>query len=409
MRSLLDNNHPNKPCYRPSARGRLAASASALLLAGAVLLAGCGTTPAVVNPPAIGGDVPKSTLAATSTGSEAPTATAAPSTPTPAPSPTPEQIGADWDRVRPNELGRIMVLEYHMIGEEEDRWTRSYENFWADLELLYEKGYRPVGLHDILDNKIDIPAGYSPVVLTFDDSSPMQFKMIEDANGNPIPDPQSAVGMLERFHELHPDWPLKATFFVLPAADKPHDFFGQDEYKAAKLRHLVEKGFDIGNHTLWHQRLDALETAEEVAEQLGRAVAMVQEHVPSYQVRTLALPLGMWPKNPDWARYGVYEGTEYRHEMVLEVTGGPAPAPDSHEFDPYSVPRIQATNMDLDYEEAYIAYFDANPQERYVSDGNPDLLVFPVEMEAQFRPNAGYEPVELPGETAQAYRAYRLR
>src|SRR5581483_5653531 len=55
--------------------------------------------------------------------------TAAVASPPPAP---------DFERIRPNELGQIMVLEYHEIGDEELRWTRSRENFRHDLEYLYQ-------------------------------------------------------------------------------------------------------------------------------------------------------------------------------------------------------------------------------------------------------------------------------
>ena len=35
-----------------------------------------------------------------------------------------------------NELGRIMILEYHRIDYPEERWTRTPENFRRDLEWL---------------------------------------------------------------------------------------------------------------------------------------------------------------------------------------------------------------------------------------------------------------------------------
>jgi len=40
----------------------------------------------------------------------------------------------------PNELGRVMILEYHKIDYPEERWTRTPENFRRDLETLYAKG-----------------------------------------------------------------------------------------------------------------------------------------------------------------------------------------------------------------------------------------------------------------------------
>ncbi|HEX2999623.1 MAG TPA: hypothetical protein VHR86_05235, partial [Armatimonadota bacterium] len=44
----------------------------------------------------------------------------------------------------PNELGRVLVLEYHQIGDHEARWTRTPENFRKDLETLYKHGFRAV-------------------------------------------------------------------------------------------------------------------------------------------------------------------------------------------------------------------------------------------------------------------------
>src|SRR5439155_379078 len=50
----------------------------------------------------------------------------------------------------PNELGRVMILEYHKIDYPEERWTRTPENFRRDLETLYAKGYRLINLGDLL-------------------------------------------------------------------------------------------------------------------------------------------------------------------------------------------------------------------------------------------------------------------
>src|ERR1700682_2807403 len=42
----------------------------------------------------------------------------------------------------PNELGRIPILEYHKVDRPEARWTRTPENFRADLERFWKNGYR---------------------------------------------------------------------------------------------------------------------------------------------------------------------------------------------------------------------------------------------------------------------------
>ena len=53
-----------------------------------------------------------------------------------------------------NELGRVMILEYHKIDTPEARWTRTPENFRRDLQRLWERGYRTVALNDYLDGKM---------------------------------------------------------------------------------------------------------------------------------------------------------------------------------------------------------------------------------------------------------------
>jgi hypothetical protein len=70
----------------------------------------------------------------------------------------------------PNELGEIMVLEYHRLGEHGRRVGASAENFQRDLETLYARGYRPVLMRDVVRGHIDVPAGTTPVVFTIDDS-----------------------------------------------------------------------------------------------------------------------------------------------------------------------------------------------------------------------------------------------
>src|SRR3954463_4143942 len=74
----------------------------------------------------------------------------------------------------PNELGRIPILEYHLLGDSDTRWHVERNHFRHDLELLYASGYRPVTVSELIDKKLDLPAGTSPVVFTFDDAGPSQ-------------------------------------------------------------------------------------------------------------------------------------------------------------------------------------------------------------------------------------------
>ena len=284
-----------------------------------------------------------------------------------------------------NELGRVMILEYHKVDYPEERWTRTPENFRRDLETLYNRGYRLQSLNDLLDGKITVRAGFTPVVLTFDDSSPGQFRYVE-ANGTLTLDPKSAVGVLEAFINEKPDFGRAATFFVLPGASKPNRLFNQPEHEGRKLKFLVERGYEIGNHTLWHANLGKYPEPV-VRQQIAEAQQWIQRHVPDYRIRTLALPHGVYPKDVTWALKGSAKGATYSHDAILMVAGGAAPSPFARGFDPLRLPRIQAVERDLAY---WLGYFEKNPGERFMSDGDAASVTVPASRRDKLR-------TEMPG------------
>jgi peptidoglycan/xylan/chitin deacetylase (PgdA/CDA1 family) len=257
-----------------------------------------------------------------------------------------------------NEHGRIPVLEYHLIGDKDTRWGRSRDGFRRDLELLYARGYRPITVAQLVDKKIDIPAGTSPVVFTFDDASPSQFRYIEK-NGTLDVDPTSAVGIWMEFSRAHPDWGKRATFCLLPAAAAGHAFFGdkgidgqKTEWRFPKLRFLAEQGFELCNHTLWHATLNKYGDAM-VQEQIARGVLAIDSAVPGYRVRTFALPLGVWPKNRALAQAGQWTNprggktTDYRFDGILEVSGQTMESPFDAGFTPHAIRRFQVVGDNL--------------------------------------------------------------
>jgi peptidoglycan/xylan/chitin deacetylase (PgdA/CDA1 family) len=281
--------------------------------------------------------------------------------------------------VAPNELGKVPILEYHLIEPQETRWGRSVEHFRQDMELLYRSGYRPIGMAEYISGKVPLAAGMKPVLFTFDDSSPGQFRYLV-RDGKRITDPDCAVGMLVDFHKRHPDWSLKGVFFVLTGAKEPHKLFGQPEYEADKLRELVALGFEIGNHTLWHADL-AKYDAQTIRKQLAMPVKQIGTMVPGYVLRALALPFGSFPKDRSLAVRGSFEGTTYHNEAILMVAGGPAASPFSCARDLERLPRVQMVSGTL---ESVIRHFDAHPDLVFVSDGKEDTVSFPRDLAPQF-------------------------
>lgn len=285
----------------------------------------------------------------------------------------------------PNELGRIPILEYHLLGDSDSRWHVERNHFRRDLARLYSSGYRPVSVSELIDRKIDLPAGLSPVVFTFDDAGPSQFSYVEH-NGNLEIDPNSAVGIWLAFHKEHPDWRNKATFCVLSGGAAGHSFFGdkgiegqKSEWRFRKVRFLVEQGFELCGHTLWHANLGKYSDAV-VQEQIARGTLAIDSVVPGYRVRTFALPLGVWPKNRSLAVSGEWTDphggkiTKYSFDAVLEVAGGPARSPYDPAFEPKKLTRIEVFANQL---ERVLDLLDQSGG-RYVSDGNPNTIAHPV-------------------------------
>jgi peptidoglycan/xylan/chitin deacetylase (PgdA/CDA1 family) len=292
----------------------------------------------------------------------------------------------------PNELGRVMILQYHRIDLPEGRWTRTPANLRRDLQRLWERGYRLVALGDYLDGRIALPRGTTPVILTFDDSSPGQFRYLE-RDGEWVVDPDSAVGILEAFEGAHPEFGRAATFYVLPGADPPNRLFDQPAHAGRKLRYLAARGYEIGNHTLWHANL-ARYPEPAVRRQIASAQAWIQRHVPGYRPRTLALPMGAYPRDVRWAVAGAAEGLEYRHDAILMVAGGAAPSPYARSLEPHRLPRIQALEAELD---RWLAHFERHPEDRFVSDGDPTTVTVPPAARGQVGRAAGARVVERGG------------
>lgn len=290
---------------------------------------------------------------------------------------------ADSARI-PNELGRIPVVEYHLITDHDALYSRDREHFKRDLEFIYQKGYRPVTISQLLDRKIDLPRGLSPVVFVFDDASPSQFSYIEK-DGKLEIDPNSGIGIWLAFRQKHPDWSNSAVFCMLSGAAAGRSLFGdkgiegqKSEWRFRKVQFLHDQGFELCNHTLWHANLSKYSDAV-VQEQIARGQLAIDSAVPGYRVRTFALPLGVWPKNRALAKSGSWTDPKtkkvvrYDNDAILEVAGGPTESPYDPKFNPLSIRRVQAIGNQI---ESTLDRLDKTGT-RYVSDGYPNTVARP--------------------------------
>ena len=286
-------------------------------------------------------------------------------------------LPVDLTKVQPNEVGLIPILEYHDIVTTAKTTGYQYPAaaFRQDIQWLYSHNYRPISLDDYVNGKIDCPAGMSPVILTFDDALRGQFNYTNDGKI----DPNCAVGILDDFHTAHPDWPLKGTFFVLTdvGTTLPPPFY-QKSFAQGKMDYLVQQGFEIGNHTIHHKAGIRHWTDAQVEAELAGAVANIHTYLPAYNVDTLAMPYGVFPKNKKLVISGESGGVSYHNLCALKAGADPAASPMGkdfygHNFDPYYLPRIipGSGKYTIRY---WLDLMEQDKNLKYVSDGDPNTF-----------------------------------
>jgi peptidoglycan/xylan/chitin deacetylase (PgdA/CDA1 family) len=302
-------------------------------------------------------------------GKSAPRAAGSPTplvSPTASPTPPPDPAA-----IHANELGLVPVLMHHRVVDKvESEFDMTPAYFRAELQRLYAEGYYPVRTLDLVHGTFDhVPPGKTPVVMTFDDGSPGQFGYTSTGAVNP----NSGVGILLDFHAQHPDFPAVASMYI-----NRHPFQIGDTSKA--LGDLNKYGFEIGNHTFHHLDLKPLDSAK-VQEEFGQLQQMVEHAVPGLRPRTMALPLGVEPKNHALARTGMYGGERYVNEGVLLVGANPSHSPYHRLFDAQAIPRIRSSSYQGgrgQYLATYwLDFLKAHPDQRYRAAGNPGKVTFP--------------------------------
>jgi len=292
---------------------------------------------------------------------------------------TPEEI----EKIKPNEAGKIMVVMFHNFIEKYEKgdkdYTTTFSEFEKLLETLYEKGYRLINLSDYLNNRIDVPAGCIPMVFTFDDGTSGQFNLVEE-NGKLVANRKSAVGIMEEFAKKHPDFGLKGTFYVNLGLKT---FDGQGTLNE-RLQYLIDKGFEIGNHTKTHVKLPEVKSAEKIQEEIGGNQKIIEELIPGYKMISFSLPYGLPSEGlKNYVAEGEYEGIRYKHEAIMKVGANPAPSPISKDFEPLALPRVRASGIEP--VDADLAWWlnKLTREQQYISDGNPDTITIPKEKETE--------------------------
>lgn len=293
--------------------------------------------------------------------------------------PAKPQAAVDPASVHANELGVVPVLMYHQLRPvPKGEFDQTPAQFRAEIERLATEGYWPVTAADFSAGRLDIPAGRSPVVLTFDDAVTNQFALRADRSI----DPDTAVGILLDVGRHHPDFHPVATMYV------NRDPFGTSRYQPL-LAELTRLGFEIGDHTFDHIVLRNLD-GESVEREIALGEKVITDALPGAAVTTLALPLGVRPADHALAVRGSYQDISYAMTGVFLVGANPAPSPYSGAFDPSAIPRIRSgqrmTSQEILDSTHWLDILSRNPASRYVSDGNPATVSFPRAMAGRLAP-----------------------
>lgn len=304
--------------------------------------------------------------------------------PTPTPVlPTPEPI--DYSEIQPNECGEIPIVMFHNFVENlddtsDEEFTTSFGAFEQLLEDLYTQDYRLISMKDFIDHNISVPAGKIPMVFTFDDGSAGQYNLIEE-NGQLVVNPKSAVGIMLKFNEKHPDFGLKGIFYLnMDLELKTFEGAGTLE---ERLTTLLSYGFEIGNHSWGHFNFEKAQDKAQVNEKLGKNEKRMNEIMGDLHFYSLALPFGGKPPEElgEAMLEGEYEGVTYRNETIMAVGYLPSVPSIHKDYNPSYVRRIRAKGkIDVKYDLAY--WLPLMTRDRmYISDGNPDTVVVPKSRE----------------------------
>lgn len=294
-------------------------------------------------------------------------------------------LGINYEELKVNELGDVPIMMYHGIHNitdneytggnvDKDGYQRTKEAFIEDLEFYYNSGYRMIRLQDYVNGIIDVEAGLSPIILTFDDGLENNIKVTGlDENGNIIIDPNSAVGVLEDFKKKYPDFNVTATFFVNGG------LFQQSEYNEKILNWLVDNGYDIGNHSYSHADFTTI-SKEKSVQEIGSVYNLLDKYIQGKYVNIVALPFGS-PYDKDHSNFeailnGIYNGNEYKTESTLRVGWMPETSPFNLNFDKTFLKRVRAwddNGNDWDIKKSFEYLQDT----RYISDGDKNTITVP--------------------------------
>jgi len=294
-------------------------------------------------------------------------------TTTEAPTTVAEPEPIDYEELGVNELGHIMVVMYHGI-KDNPPYHRRAEDFVKDMTFMYEHGYRLISMSDYVNGTIDVPAGTTPIVFTFDDGLPTTFSFVETDEGYAV-NPDSAIGLMEAFAQEHPAFGKEASLFI---HGSDWNFRGVGT-GVERMAWLVDNGYEIGNHSNTHANFSKLgETA--LIEEIGKVQVYVDSVLPGYELFALTYPYGARPQEDlrDVLVTASYEGFDFNYKVAFREGPSAKFYPQTHiKATPLSTPRVRGSEGEVQDLWWFLEYYEDHPEYKYISDGDPTTIVVP--------------------------------
>lgn len=331
-----------------------------LSIMAALLLSGCSVL-AVFQP--------------TATVTPLPTSTPTPLPPTPTPTATKIPYYAEAT-VFSGDL-QVPILIYHRFIPDFDGKTTSmkmqYSEFKNELQTLYDAGFSLISLKSWIDGTFIVPEGRKPLIITMDDAwFADQIYINEDGT----PSEYSAIGIMWRFANEHPDFGFHAALFAIMG-----DKYYADVFLTQQQRFIVsegnawkdklgntmvwalENGIEVGNHTFLHPRLSEIKKDADIYYQLSQNDIYTRtflERVGRSDLyekldNIIALPEGKWPATQS-GKDVVLNYIDPEGDPVIAVMEAYnmdavqfTPSYFSKGFNPFAIPRITASPYFINY------------------------------------------------------------
>ena len=257
----------------------------------------------------------------------------------------------------------VPILIFHQFAADRAPYSTEskvrFSDFQNELSELNQAGFTLIPVQNWLRGDFYVPSGRRPLIFTMDDLFfNNQITLLPDGN----PDPNTGIGALWSYFELHPEFGFSVGLFA-NLGDKLYADPTYPDWKMKLAKAIVwciEHDSIPYNHTYTHVWLNKIEGPEVKRELLwndrflrdllnlaGRGDLLIK--VANY----VALPYGVWPwdhktltlyKNPEGLPMeAIFEASFHAGDLKRPPKTMFLPPPYDANFDSYKVPRIVAS------------------------------------------------------------------